>query len=334
MKRFIYLILVVLFFASCANQPSSKSDSATEKAVSKSIVVPEFSGDSAYNFVAGQLALGPRVPGLEGHQKGAEWLIEQMNRFADTVVVQEFKVRTYNKLIFDGQNIIASFNPNAKKRILLGAHWDSRPYADHDPDPANRYLPIDGANDGASGVGVLLELARLFKNNPLEEKLGVDIILFDMEDYGPHDEARTFADEEFWAMGAQHWARYPHIRNYQAHFGILLDMVGAADAVFPRETFSLQYAAWVLDRVWQTAARLGFGQVFINKQGAPISDDHVPVNTIAGIPMINIIHLDDNSSNGTFFEQWHTLGDNLDVIDSNMLKIVGQVVATVVYEAQ
>ncbi len=334
MKPFFYLLLVLICVSSCG-QRSSKPVSDDSAAIKKlAVTIPEFSGDSAYMFVAEQLAFGPRVPGSEAHTECAVWLIETMKTFADTVIVQNFKARTYNKLVFDGQNIISSFNPLAKKRILLASHWDSRPYADHDPDPASRRIPIDGANDGASGIGVLMEIARLMHHQPLDEKLGVDLIFFDLEDYGPHQEERTYNDEEFWALGAQYWARNPHNRSYQAHYGILLDMVGASDAVFPRETFSQQYAPWVLDKVWDNASRLGYGNIFVNKPGLPISDDHIPVNRIAGIPMINIIHIDPNSSNGTFFEYWHTLEDNLKHIDPVMLAIVGRVLATTVYESQ
>lgn len=335
MKILLHLGFAVLFFSSCAETATKQSSKETgSKAASKTIHIPEFSADSAYAFVAAQLAFGPRVPGSEAHAACANRFTAVMNRYADTVMVQTFKARAYNKLVFDGKNIISSFNPKAKKRILLAAHWDSRPYADFDPDPAFHRTPIDGANDGASGVGVLMEIARLMKKEPLAETLGVDIIFFDLEDYGPHNEDRTYGDENYWALGSQYWSRNPHLSGYLAHFGILLDMVGAKDAVFPRESFSQQYASWVLDHVWRTASRIGYGHVFVNKPGVPITDDHIPVNRIAGIPMINIIHIDQNSSNGSFFEYWHTMEDNLDKIDPTTLQMVGKLVTTVVYEAQ
>ncbi len=298
------------------------------------IYVPVFNADSAYAFVERQLAFGPRVPGTDAHYKAADWMAGKLGSYADTLIVQPFRARVYTKAILNGQNIIASFNPDANKRILLAAHWDSRPYADFDPDPENHFKPIDGANDGASGVGVLIEIARLLKAYPLNPTLGVDIILFDLEDYGPHNSVRTWGDDDFWALGSQHWARNKHLPGYRARFGILLDMVGASDPVFPREYYSQQYASWVLDKVWRRAGRLGFDHVFVNKPGPPINDDHVPINRIAGIPTINIIHLDTGSPNGSFFEHWHTLQDNLDIIDLETLRMVGTVVTTVLYEEQ
>jgi glutaminyl-peptide cyclotransferase len=181
---------------------------------------------------------------------------------------------------------------------------------------------------------VLIEIARLLKSYPLNPTLGVDIILFDLEDYGPHNSTRTWGDEDFWALGSQHWARNMHVAGYRARFGILLDMVGASEPVFPREYYSQQYASWVLDKVWRRAGRLGFDHVFVNKPGPPINDDHLPINRIAGIPTINIIHLDTGSPNGSFFEHWHTLQDNMDNIDRETLRMVGTVVTAVVYEEQ
>lgn len=125
------------------------------------------------------------------------------------------------------ENIVATFNPHASKRILLAAHWDSRPYADHDPDDSKHRTPIDGANDGASGVGVLMEVARLLSLQPVEDRLGVDIVFFDLEDYGPHNDVRTAGDDDYWALGSQYWSKTPHLPGYKANFGILLDMVGA-----------------------------------------------------------------------------------------------------------
>lgn len=333
MKKTLFYILTVLFLVSC-NGPAENTVGQRAAKETKSIVVPSFNADSAYYFVEKQVLFGPRVPGTEAHAAAASWFAQKLEGYADTLIVQRFRTRVYNRTAFDGQNIIASFNPEAKKRILLAAHWDSRPYADFDPVEANRRTPIDGANDGASGVGVLIELARLFSANPLNKSLGVDIILFDLEDYGPHNDERTYGDDDYWALGSQHWARNMHRPAYSASYGILLDMVGAKDAVFPREYYSQQYASWVLDKVWRRASQLGYGHVFSNKPGPPINDDHIPLNRIAGIPTINIIHLDTDSSNGSFFDHWHTLQDNMDQIDSKTLNMVGTLVATVVYEAQ
>jgi len=334
MKQSSIIILLIFALTGCDGVVKKTSQTASSPEIRKTIHVPVFESDSSYSFIAQQIAFGPRVPGTSAHTNCALWLKEKMEHFADTVMVQDFKARVYNKKILDGKNIISSFNPKAGKRILLAAHWDSRPYADHDPDPANHRKPIDGANDGASGVGILMEIARLIKNSPLDPILGVDIIFFDLEDYGPHNDERSNGDDDFWALGAQYWSRNPHKSAYKAQFGILLDMVGASNPVFPREYYSQQYAAWVLDKTWRTAQRLGYDNYFVNKPGYPINDDHIPVNRIAGIPMIDIIHIDQNSVNGTFYDHWHTLNDNLDQIDVKTLQIVGEVVTTVIYEEQ
>jgi hypothetical protein len=215
------------------------------------------------------------------------------------------------------------------------AHWDSRPYADHDPDKANTRTPIDGANDGASGVGILLECARLFKAQPLPEKLGIDIVLFDLEDYGPHtEEAEKYYDGEtnYWALGSQYWAKHPHVYGYKAYYGILLDMVGGSEPSFPKEYYSQGYAGWVSNKVWRKAFDLGYRPFFSNEMGTAISDDHIPMNEIAGIPTIDIIDLQPNSSNECFPEVWHTLSDNLENIDKTTLGMVGDVLLHVIYE--
>ena len=228
---------VVLLLASCGEQQPQGNTNGDPKPP-KTVTVPLFNADSAYHYVAVQTGFGPRVPLTEAHTQCAEWITETLNAFADTVIVQDFHTRLYDGRGVDGQNLIASFNPKAKKRIVLCAHWDSRPFADHDPDAANTRQPIDGANDGASGVGVLLECARHFHATPLHEGLGVDILFFDLEDYGPHqDDAEQYYDDRVnnWALGSQYWSKYPHVYGYKAYFGILLDMVGGPNPNFPKE---------------------------------------------------------------------------------------------------
>ncbi len=332
MKYHRFIILSFVFIIVSCNGTTKKSTTATEKSTEKkNVQVPVFEADSAYKFIAQQINFGPRVPGTAAHRNCSDWLSSKMGSYADKVLVQDFRARVYNQTAFDGKNIIASFNPQAKKRILLSSHWDSRPYGDHDPDPANHRKPIDGANDGASGVGVLIELARLFKLHPIDASIGIDIVLFDLEDYGPPTDERTESNDSFWALGSQYWAANPHTPYYQAQFGILLDMVGAKNAVFPREYFSMQYASWVVDKVWRTAYDLGYDEVFVNNPGSPIDDDHIPINEVAKIPTIDIVHLDRNSTNQTFYEHWHTTNDNLAQIDPITLGIVGNVLVHVIY---
>ena len=333
MKKILIMIAAVLLLASCDNKQPSTSTSKSEP--KKTVSVPVFSADSAYQFVAKQTSFGPRVPETPAHAACSEWLAAKLGEYADTVIVQDFRTRLYDGHGMDGKNIIGVFHPEAKKRIVLCAHWDSRPYADHDPDEANTRKAIDGANDGASGVGVLIECARQFKLQELPEHLGVDIVLYDLEDYGPHqDEAEKYYDEEvnYWALGSQYWSKHPHVYGYRAYYGILLDMVGGSDPNFQKEYYSQGYAAWVSNKVWRKAADLGYRPYFSNELGSLISDDHLPMNQTAGIPTIDIIDLKPNSSNGCFPEVWHTLNDNIDNIDKTTLGMVGDVLMHVVYE--
>jgi glutaminyl-peptide cyclotransferase len=328
---FLLFALSFLISVSCGDGgASSKKTTAVSTPPPATISVPDFDADSAYYFVEKQLSFGPRVPGSDAHAACAQWLEITLRRFATKVVVQEFKARVYNNLVFDGKNLIASFNPDMQRRILLAAHWDSRPYADHDPDPANHNTPIDGANDGASGTGVLIEIARqLSRQSP---PLGIDIILFDLEDYGPPQDSQTWESTDMWGLGSQYWAKNPHTPRYSANFGILLDMVGAPDARFPLEGFSMYYAPVITKKVWELAGRLGYGDYFVFEQGAHITDDHYFINRDARIPTINIIHLDPASPNRTFFEHWHTVNDNIDQIDPHTLSVVGNVVLSVIFK--
>lgn len=327
MKKIIPIIILIISFAGC-NQLGVKQ-SKIQKTVKKQVIPPVFNSDSAYSYVEKQVAFGPRVPETEANLKCAQWLEKKFTDFGATVIVQEFKARTYDNIIRRGHNIIASYNPEYQKRILLMAHWDSRPFADYDPNTANHNTPIDGANDGASGVGVLLEMARQFGiKNP---QTGIDIVLFDLEDWGPPHQSQVQPKDEYWGLGSQYWAKNPHKYGYTANFGILLDMVGNNNLQFRREYFSDREASFVVDLVWNTARDMGYDNIFINEQGGAITDDHVFVNKYAKIPSIDIIHLDPSAGDTGFFEHWHTINDNMDVIETQSLQIVGDVLMMVVY---
>ena len=321
----ILSFILLVFFSSCDDK---KQKSATEKKEPKvEVHVPQFNADSAYQYVSEQVALGPRVPNTPAHEAGADYLANKLKEYTSHVIVQEFQARAYDKTVLNGKNIIAQFNLKAKKRILLAAHWDSRPFADHDPDETKHHTSIDGANDGASGVGILIEMARLMAIQA--PNAGVDIVLFDLEDYGvPNFE--NYSDNDSWALGSQYWANNPHDPNYTANFGILLDMVGAKNAIFKMEYYSMYFAPNIVKKVWKQAAILGYDSCFIFEDGGMVMDDHIPVNDILKIPMIDIIHFDPATESG-FFPHWHTVNDNLDQIDKQSLQMVGETVMHVVY---
>jgi len=319
--------VVVFLCTSCKTDSNKKKGDDPIKEEPKEVFVPGFNSDSAYAYVKKQVDFGPRVPGSKAHAECATWLVNTLKRFAPEVLVQDFKARIYSKETYNGKNIIATFNPGKKERILLCAHWDTRPFADHDPNPANHNTPIDGANDGASGVGVLLEVARQFHmHNP---EIGVDIIFFDLEDFGqPQSTQLQIRDD--WCLGSQHWAKSPHKLGYRAKYGILLDMVGTPDPVFAQEGMSVHFAPHIVNKVWDIARQLGYGKYFVETRAPTIIDDHYYINEIIRIPTIDIIHYEEFARSG-FFHYWHTLGDTMDKIDQETLEMVGTVVLTTVY---
>lgn len=333
--RYYYLLLCLGCLAACSScdtdTPGNDGTGTPEPAPvvqsKPKTLAPEFRADSAYSFIQKQVDFGPRVPGSDAHKACRDWLVAKLEGYADRVIKQDGVMPVYTGKKMNFTNIIASFNPEQGNRILLCAHWDTRPYADQDSDPANHKKPIAGANDGGSGVGVLLEVARLLKENPVS--IGVDIVLFDLEDYGQPDFAEGPKLADTYALGSQHWSKNPHVPGYQAKYGILLDMVGAANSRFRVEGFSQQYAPSVVQKVWGTAAELGYGATFPMEMGPPIQDDHFYVNTVKGIPTVDIIHLENNGYR-TFHSSWHTMQDDMSVIDPMTLKAVGQTVLTVV----
>lgn len=285
--------------------------------------VPSFSADSAYKFIEKQLSFGPRNPGSEAHRATKEYLIQKLKSYAGKrkVFAQEFSEPGYSKDTLQLTNIIAAFNPSQADRIMLCAHWDTRPRADEDS--VNTNAPIPGADDGASGVAVLLELARLFQQNP--PPIGVDIVLFDGEDYGKS------GDLEKYFLGSRYWSQNPPVKGYAPRFGILLDMVGGKGARFPKEQYSMRYAPALVNEIWTIAQEEGYGNQFMDQKGNAISDDHVVINQALGIPTIDIIrHNTDRKGNG-FAPYWHTHGDNIDIIDKQTLDAVGSVLTELIY---
>ena len=318
------LILTLLLLVSCKSGGSKK----TENLVVPEVAPPVFSADSAYSHVARQVAFGPRVPGTAAHAACLDWLSAQLRLSGAEVMIQRGSATIYDGSTLPLFNVIARFQPQKNNRILLMAHWDSRPFADHDPDPSRRDQPIDGANDGASGVGVLLEIARHLGKQPTT--LGIDIILFDLEDYGVPDHKDLEWNEDSWCLGSRYWARNPHIAGYTARFGILLDMVGSPAARFAQEEVSRYYAQGVLDKVWNSASQVGSGRWFSYEKTTQLIDDHRYVNEIIGIPSIDIID-QDPTTESSFNATWHTHNDNLSHISKETLGAVGRVVLQVIY---
>ncbi len=319
----IFIILFTFLIINC-DRKTEKKEKIEDKMVYPDV---SFNEDSAYSYVAKQVSFGPRVPGTKAHLDCAKWLFEKMSEYTKDVKIQNFDAVLYNNKTVKGKNIIASFNSNSKKRILFGAHWDSRPYADHDPDTKNHNTPIDGANDGASGVGVLIEIARQLSLK--QPNVGIDIIFFDVEDYGEPQGVQS-TKEDNWCLGSQFWAKNPHIAGYNAYYGILLDMVGGKNAQFTKEGTSMHFAADFVNKIWKIANDLGYSSYFINYESPAITDDHLYINKIAKIPMIDIIEHSRATEHG-FNVNWHTLNDNIKNIDKNTLSVVGKVCLTAIY---
>ncbi|MEX2231679.1 MAG: M28 family peptidase [Cyclobacteriaceae bacterium] len=328
-SRFFLAVSLILMVSCGKNKENRKT--TNEKDSPATVAVPPFNADSAYAFVDKQVAFGPRIPNTNAHRQAADFFVETLKRYGAQITIQEFQAENFDGRKLDLKNIAASFNPEKSKRILLAAHWDTRPFSDKDSDKPN--ATFSGANDGASGVGVLLEIARVMQTTTLPE-VGVDIIFFDGEDWGEKEGEKgnhPLPDgmQEWWCLGSQHWARNKHKTNYSAYYGILLDMVGAKNAQFHREGYSMEFAPSIVEKVWDHAHRLGYSHVFIKKTQARVTDDHVFVNTIARIPMINIVHFEPGI--GFFGDFHHTQKDNLDLISKEMLGIVGTTVLNTIY---
>ena len=321
-----FLFAIVLSFLSACSFASHSEKTKQDDTIVR--VVPTFNPDSAYQYVKAQCDFGPRVPGTEAHTACLQYFVEQFSRFgADTVIVQEGESMIYDGTKMPIRNVVASYGLGKPNRVMICAHWDSRPFADNDINPDNRRKAIIGANDGASGVGVMMELARQLGQK--NAAVGVDLILFDLEDWGAPDWEQSKLSDGGWALGSKYWASRPHIPGYQAQFAILLDMVGAQGAQFYREYFSDQYASWVVDRVWNKAADLGLGHVFVNQRGGGVTDDHINVNR-AGIPCVDIIQFQTDTETG-FGDYWHTHNDDMRNIDPLTLDAVGRVLMEIIY---
>ncbi len=344
-KQIIALVLVGLFLFStvyigCSDDPPPPPK-PNPKLTKVEVAAPEFNSDTAFAFVKKQVDFGPRVPNLSSHTVCAQWLEATMKSYGANVMVQNAFVNNREGMRIEIKNIISQFQPEKKERVLLFAHWDTRPVGDKDKNPILQNKPIDGANDGGSGVGVLLEIARQLQKTPTS--VGIDIIFFDGEDNGMPDGLEEQGVEEIlnadfassWCLGSQYWSFNKHDKNYNPRFGICVDMVGAADATFYPEGTSTQAAGDVVSLVWGTAAKLGYSSYFPTEEMNGVIDDHFFLNR-SGLRCIDIIDTRPQPAAmglGTYFfgSYHHTHKDNIEIIDPNTLKAVGQTVMQVVY---
>ncbi|MBO7052013.1 MAG: M28 family peptidase [Prevotella sp.] len=321
----------------------SKKQAATDDAEPQ-LVGPVFDADSTMLFCAQQCDFGPRTMNSTAHDECEKWIIGKFKQYGCEVTTQKADLKGWDGTTLHSTNIIARTNPEATERIIICAHWDSRPWADNDPDENNHRTPVMAANDGASGVAVMIELARIINNAQTSNlksqisSLGIDFVCFDAEDYGTPTWSGK-EDENSWALGAQHYANNlqpstsnlkPQISNLKPQTGILLDMVGGQGAKFYQEGLSKHYAQNILDDVWQAAAEAGYGSFFVNQSGGYITDDHKPLNE-AGIPTIDIIPYYPDCDASPFGPTWHTVNDDIHHIDKNTLKAVGQTLVQYLY---
>lgn len=273
-----------------------------------------FDGDAALRYTRAQLAFGPRVPGTDGWRRGGDWIVAQMRSRADTVIEQRWMHVLANGDSIPMRNILARFRPQATDRVLYVTHWDTRPVADGETDPALRRQPIPGADDGASGVGLFVALGDVLRRTP--PTVGVDLLLVDGEDYGNFD---TMTDV---LIGSTYFASHLPSPDYHPLYGVLWDMVGQKDLVIKQEQNSVAMAPEVVSRVWETAARLGYGKIFVNELTPyAITDDHVPLLK-AGLRVIDVIDMD--------YPYHHKLSDTIDKLSAESLGAVGDVAATLV----
>ncbi|HUF25346.1 MAG TPA: M28 family peptidase [Gemmatimonadaceae bacterium] len=277
-----------------------------------------FSGESALRYARIQVEFGPRVPGTEAHRRAGDWIVEQMRARADTVIEQTWTHQTANGVALPMRNILARIRPDLSQRVLYVAHWDTRPVAEKAQRPEDRSRPIEGANDGASGVALLIALADALQETP--PQFGVDLLFVDGEDYGDFD---TNTDV---LIGSRYFARNLPSADYRPIFGVVWDMVGAEGATFYQEGYSLQGAPEVVSRVWQTAADLGYSSIFVQRRGIPVTDDHLPMLE-AGLRVIDVIDVNESTIR---YPYHHTLEDTIDKLSPRTLQAVGDVAVSLV----
>lgn len=306
LRRFAAMLVGALTLA-CGGGESTDTAQATPLPLS----AREFDGAAAMGYVRRQISFGPRVPGTAAHRATADWLVAEMRRRADTVIVQSWTHTAADGKQLPMRNVLARFNPTATRRVIYLAHWDSRPTAEKATDPAARSQPTPGANDGASGVAILMGVADALKRQPAN--VGVDLLFVDGEDWGDFD---TLTDV---LIGARYFVEHPPA-GFAPEFGVLFDMVGQPNAQFLYESHSMRAAPDVIQRVWSTAQRLGYGATFPTREYGPITDDHVPFIE-KGFKVIDVIDLN--------YAYHHTPQDTEDKVSQETLQVVGDVAVAV-----
>ncbi len=328
-KNILFSCLLGVFmssFAACGGRTPSNTHRVDTIPLTS---CPDFLPDSAMRYIEEQCQFGPRITGSEESRLCGDYILAKFRQFGAQVEEQYGKVTLYDGTNLQARNIIASLNPQCSDRILLCAHWDSRPWADNDAEEKNHKTPVLGANDGASGVAVMLELCRIMQTQP--PSVGIDFVCFDAEDMGtPQWEEDRSESDETWCLGSQVWAGKAVEKGYQARYGVLLDMVGGRGSTFAREQISVRFAGPIVDMLWKLAAQIGFSHFFPRTEGGWLMDDHVNVNRIAQIPCIDIVpYFEDGPS--SFGPTWHTIYDTPDNIDPNVLEAVGQTLTQLLY---
>ena len=321
-RSWLLLILVssISFLSGCkTDQP----DQVVEN-VLPTVKVPRFDSQLAYSKIEKQLSFGPRIVGTAESVECANWIAETMTTYGWETEIQKFETTLYTGEVVPAQNVIAKYNPEAPMRILMAAHYDTRHIAEKDSDKSRYNEPIPGADDGASGVAVLMTLGKLIGESPLA--IGVDFVFFDAEDYGDPDSDNPNS----WALGSVHWAKNV-ARDYKPRHAILLDMVGAKNARFAFEQYSMAVNSNLMQKIWKLAQDMGYGNYFVSENTGGVHDDHISVINHAGIPMIDIIN---KTAEGTFAPYHHTHNDDISIIDRRTLKAVGQVMLAVIYNSQ
>lgn len=329
LHAFITALTTVIMTISCASCKNTSKTHSGSDGDTVALVGPTFCADSAYNYIDMQCQFGPRTMNSKAHDECRKWIVGKFRSLGYEVTEQQADLKGYDGTVLKSTNIIAKYRPELANRILLCSHWDSRPWADNDPDEANWRKPVLGANDGASGVGVILEIARLLQTDTTAQ-IGVDFVCFDAEDWGVPEWENDYDGDDTWALGAKYWAENQP-QGHKPRYGILLDMVGGQGATFYQEGISLHFAADIVKQVWATAHALGYSSYFPTASGGTVTDDHLPINERAGIPTIDIIPYYPDCSQSSFGTTWHTVNDDMAHIDKNALKAVGQVVVQTIY---